>query len=244
MSPQRLSSPPEGPRRSPGGPRFHLLILAGLALGAGACGGDSSSATDPTPGQPEVAPTVTGLRVGESPTIYIRATLAASVSDSNGDLAGAVVDWGDGKTSPVTSQLDAIDLLHDYARDGSYTVTLTASDLAGNETSASSRLTFDPVPAECFDVSALKLCGQVHPDYKGIDLSVSALNINLDSFTLTTSSTSKTTYYQIVGPLGQVKAVTSAVFSRTKGQSQVTVKVYGCTFNLCTGELGSQIYWW
>jgi PKD domain len=244
MSPQPLSSPPQGSRRSPGGPCFHLLILAGLTLGAGACGGNGSSATDPTPAQPEVAPTITGLRVGESPTTYIRATLAASVSDSNDNLADAVVNWGDGKSSSVNSQLDAIDLFHDYARDGTYTVTLTASDLAGNETSASSRLTFDPVPGECFDVSVLKLCGQIQPDYKGIALSVSALNIDIDSFTLTTSSTSKTTFYQVVGPLGQVKAVTSAVFSRTKGQSNVTVKVYGCTFSLCTSELGSQVFWW
>ena len=52
------------------------------------------------------------------------ATLNASVS---GPVSKVDIDWGDGQTDSVSENFDAISQTHEYAEDGDYTVTLSAS---------------------------------------------------------------------------------------------------------------------
>jgi len=242
MSPEPLP-PLSRPRR--GRPFNCVPLLACLAFIAGGCGSDSTGPGDPSPVQAEVAPEVTGLRVTKSSTTYLQASVTASVTDSNNNVGNVVVNWGDGQTFTVTSQFDAISVSHDYARDAAYTVTVTATDLAGNKTTGTGRLTLDPVPGGCFDVYVLKLCAQIQPDYRGIEMSVSSLNIVLKSFTLNTTSPGLTTIIPVGGLVGQLKVEVTSSISRTKGRSYVTVNVYGCTLILiCSDALGSKTFTW
>lgn len=74
------------------------------------------------------------------------ATLTASVSDADGDVADVVVDWGDGQTDTLTSGFENIELEHSYSSFGIYSVTLTAKDTNGGEATKTTDLELSDFP--------------------------------------------------------------------------------------------------
>lgn len=87
------------------------------------------------------APTggIVGINTGGDPLVV----LSYDFADPDGDGTDVLVDWGDGSTPQTYAYND--DPSYTYTANGSYTVTVTARDAAGNETTDSAPVTISGV---------------------------------------------------------------------------------------------------
>ena len=224
-----------------------LVPISALALllVATAC---SSDATGPEVEDEEeivdLAPEIASFKVSEASTVYLRGVLEASVTDPEDNVTGVVVDWGDGETVTISSNFDDISRTHDYDEHGDYTVTVSALDAGGNQVEDESELTLEDPPGLCLDIKVFGVCGQVHPNYRGVDVSISALGNELE--TLSLSTTKNHVDLILPGGAGDARIVVDANFSKTKGKSSVRFRTYLCTFfgSVCTSELVDKKWTW
>lgn len=224
-------------------PRAIVAISAlALLIMTTAC---SSDATGPGVEDVDLPPEIASLNVAEEPTVYLRGVLTTSVTDAQDNVTSVVVDWGDGQTVTVSSGFDQISRTHDYARDGAYTVVVSALDASGNQVRRESVLTLKPAPGACLDVKLIGVCAQVHPNFQGADIRVSALNNELYSYSLSTTNNRVEYLVPVAGLVGQAKLVADASFSKTKGSSWVRIRVYACTLVvICTSEVSDERWTW
>jgi PKD domain len=219
-----------------------MLSAIALAAAIGSAGCKGSDATAPKAAQP---PAIASLAVAKVGDVFLRASLTADVTDPDRDITTAVVDWGDNSTTTLTTGFAAIARVHDYSQTGTYTVTLTALDAAGNRVSSNGSVRLDPAPHGCFDVQLVGVCYTTHPDYLGADLSISVLGTVVQQYNLSTTKNRIEAFVPVGGLLGQVKLVFAANFSRTKGASYVQLDEFGCTlFAICTNSLATQKIPW
>jgi hypothetical protein len=221
-----------------------LVLIPALALlvMTTAC---SSDATGPGGEDIDRPPEIASLNVTEESTVYLRGVLTASVTDPENNVTSVVVDWGDGQTVTVTSGFDEISRTHDYARDGAYTVAVSALDAGGNQIHRESALTLTAAPGACLDIKIVGICAQVHPNFEGVDIDISALNNVLQSYSLSTTENSLEFFVPVALLVGQAKVVAESSFSKTKGSSWVRVRVYGCAFfMICTSEVADERWYW
>jgi hypothetical protein len=207
----------------------------------------SSDATGPGNEEETVdlAPEIASLNVAEESTVHLRGVLTTSVTDPEDNVTSVVVDWGDGETVTVSSGFGQISRTHDYAEDGAYTVVVSALDAGGNQVSRESELTLKKAPGACLDVKLIGVCAQVHPNYQGVDIEISALNNEVHSFSLSTTKNKVEFLVPVAGVVGQAKVVADANFSKTKGQSWFRIRVYACAlFLICTSEVSDERWTW
>jgi len=217
-----------------------LLPSAALVVFLGGCGGKDATAPEVNQ-QPEIG----GLSVAKAGDVYLRGTVKAGVSDPEGDVTQVVIDWGDQSTVSVTSGFGSISKSHDYKTAGSYTVTVTAMDAAGNQVTGKGTLKLDEVPHACADIKVVGACFQVHPDYKGVDIDIEVFGNAIHKYSLSTTKNSAQVYLPIGGIWAQAKVVLTANFSRSKGKSYTRVQIYGCTLiAICTDALGDKKFTW
>jgi PKD domain len=223
--------------------RTALAALALLALGACA----KSDATGPgmAPAEDKV-PAISGLSVEKAGDVYLRGNLSVAASDPEGAMQQVVIDWGDGETATVTSDFGSISRSHDYTKAGTYNVTVTAIDAAGNKATADGSVKLDPLPHACIDVfKVVGACLDVHPDFEGVDIDIKVLDNSIYTATLSTSKSRIEAPIPVGGVLGQVKVALSSSFSKSKGNSYVRFQVYGCTlFLICTEALADKKFTW
>lgn len=213
-----------------------LLILAGCNAG---------DATGPDMPAPDADPSIAGLKVAKVGDTYLRGSVKASVSDPEGKLDNVVIDWGDNLTTTVTSGFDALSKTHDYAKDGSYTVTITATDMAGNRVVSKGSLSLDPVPHACADIKVVGVCFNVHPDYKGLELEIKVFDNTVHKYSLSTTKSRIEVLLPIGGIWAQGKVILTSNFSRTKGKSYLNVDLHGCTFiAVCGGTIAEKKFTW
>jgi hypothetical protein len=223
--------------------RTALAVLALLAVGAcaksDAAGPDMSVAEDK-------APALSGLSVKKAGDVYLRGNLSVAASDPEGAMQQVVIDWGDGKTATVTSGFGSISRNHDYGKAGTYKVTVTAFDAAGNKSADDASVKLDPLPRACIDVfKVVGACLDVHPDFKGVDIDIKVLDNSVYTAKLSTTKSRIEAPIPVGGVLGQVKVALSSSFSKTKGKSYVRFQVYGCTlFLICTDALADKKFKW
>ncbi|MEZ4415923.1 MAG: PKD domain-containing protein [Gemmatimonadota bacterium] len=223
---------------------FRPALALAITLVAAACD-KSATGVDPEPVAP-TAPTVATMAVTGSGTVYLRATLAANVTDVDGDIADVTIDWGDGTTFTVANGFDAIKLDHDFPAAGkTYTVTLTARDAGNLRTTSTKSLKIDPAPRACFDVKVIGVCYQTHPNYKGADLVFTAFDNKITSITLSTTKNDIETFVPVAGIVGQAKVRLTAGFSGSRGKSSIRLRVYSCTlFTICSSEIYDKTLKW
>lgn len=216
-----------------------LLSVAGCG-GSGGAGGDGPTAPGNHP------PTLASLSVTSSSTTYLRADLAASASDPDRNLSHVVIAWGDSTTTDFTSGLDALAATHDYATGGSYAVTATAYDDAGNQVTRDTSFQFAAPPSACDTVVAalyvLAICEKVQSNFDGTDITASQGH-TADTVSVMTSHGSYDFLIALThldpgipwqGPPWTLLLTASGTFSRTKGKSSVIVTVFDCDqFVIC-----------
>lgn len=217
-----------------------------LILVTSACSGDATGpGVENEKETVDLAPEIVSLNVAEESTVYLRGVLAASVTDPEDNVTSVVVDWGDGETVTISSAFDDISRTHDYAEHGSYTVVVSALDAGGNQVSRESALTLANAPGACLDVKLVGVCGQVHPNFQGADIVLSALDNELYTFSLSTTKNNVEIFVPVAGFVGQAKVVADANFSKTKGDSSVRLRVFACTlFSICTSEVSDKRWTW
>lgn len=205
-------------------------LTAFTLLAAAACASTDATGPDPAPDQ---EPTVAGVAMTADAKTYLRARLKGAASDPEGEMDDVVVDWGDGTTATLTQDFDAISMNHDFPEVGSYTVTVTATDAAGNRVSDQATVKFEEIPKPCIDIKVVTGCATIHPDMKGLTVEVSVFGVKLNRFTLSTTNTH--VELPIVSPvLDGLKLYPYGRFavdvslSRTKGASRIRMYVIGC----------------
>jgi len=72
-----------------------------------------------------------------SSTNNLTATISGSISDSDGNVSSAEIDWGDGNTTTISNAFDSIDENHTYNSEGTYDVIITATDDDGKTANTS-----------------------------------------------------------------------------------------------------------
>lgn len=155
--------------------RFLPALLGVLALGA--C--DAASPSGPEVPEPDVpanlAPVVQSVSVADDG--YRKARLRGSVSDPEGDIASAVIDWGDGKTTNVTGSFSNISVQHRYDRAQDFTVTLTVTDGEGVSSERSSSISIQVPDPACLDLlKIVGACINVTKDLRNFELEVRVFN--------------------------------------------------------------------
>lgn len=148
------------------------VLLGVLALGA--CQSDATG-----PSEPEVpvnqAPVVQSISVADDG--YRKARLTGSVSDPEGDIASAVIDWGDGKTTNVSGDFGNISVQHRYDRAQDYTVTLTVTDGEGLFAQRSSSMSLKVPDPFCLDfLKIVGACVNGSKDLTHFEIEVRVLN--------------------------------------------------------------------
>jgi hypothetical protein len=154
-----------------------LLVMVALTS---ACGKDSPTA--PTPTAANVAPTIATMAVSQS--AYRTARLTATTSDSDGRVVTAMVDWGNGSTSDVSSSAANINVTHRYNRAQSYTVTLRVVDDAGASTEQSRSVTITVPEEACVGIKVVEVCAQSTADFRNLQVAVRAGSVALASATI------------------------------------------------------------
>lgn len=233
--------------------RRGFAALAALAVLAGsAC--NPTDATGPGIEEEEEvtdeSPTVSNLTVTEDDRTYLRAGLTSEAVDPEGELDVVVIDWGDQSTVTHTSDFDAIKATHDYAEAGKYTVTVTATDVAGNRASKTATLDLEDIPQPCIDIKIISGCVKPHPDFRGVTVEVSVFDVKLNSFTL--STTDNHIELPVVSPVlvgikpyPYGKLLVDVNFSRTKGESELRFRLVGCTIlGNCSATASDQRLTW
>ena len=236
----RLATPAQIGRRLDA--RLLSLLPAALLILAGCNAGDS---TGPEMPAPDADPSIASLKVAKVGDTYLRGSVKANVSDPEGKLDNVVIDWGDNLTTTVTSGFDALSKTHDYAKDGSYTVTITATDMAGNRVTSKGSLALDPVPHACADIKVVGACFNVHPDYKGVEVEIKVFDNTVHKYSLSTTRSRVEVLLPIGGVWAQGKVILTSNFSRTKGKSYLNVDLHGCTLlAICGGTIGEKRFTW
>jgi hypothetical protein len=200
----------------------------------GGCGG--SDATGPEVPLVDEQPTISGIAVKADGQVYLRAGLTASAADPEGKLSDVIVDWGDQKTTTLTSGFDDISRTHDYDEAGKYTVVVTATDAGGNRVTAQSSIEFEEVPQPCIDIKIVGACLKVHPNYKGADVELKFLDVKVTSFTISTTKNKLEFQTPMPVPSGKLippvwpagRVIAEANFSKEKNKSYVRIRVLGC----------------
>ena len=133
-------------------------VVHGMTFGCNEFRFSSGPGTDPggdPDGQAPIA-ALTATNVGATYTFS-----AAGSTDTDGEIAGYAWDFGDGSTA------EGVDVEHTYTAPGSYTVTLTVVDDAGNEATATHEVVVPatptvwdtPLPNTGADVRSLAVAG-------------------------------------------------------------------------------------
>ncbi len=78
-------------------------------------------------------------------TDKLEASLKASITDPDGssDLKEVNIDWGDGENTKIQADFGNINSEHTYSEAGTYTISLQATDSAGNSASKSEEITVE-----------------------------------------------------------------------------------------------------
>jgi len=221
---------------------FNRAAVAVLTLlSASACGTSDSTGPDLTE-EADLQPTISGLAVTPDAKVYLRTSLKGKAEDPEGRMGTVVIDWGDQSTVTVTSDFDAISKTHDYAKSGTYTVVVTATDVGGNRVTDQATVKLDELPQPCLDIKLVSGCLKIHPDYKGVTVEVGVLGITVDAFTLSTTDNHVEIPIPAPVPAGGIlpypmgKLAVDATFSKTKGKSFVRFRLLGCLyFTNCPG---------
>lgn len=223
---------------------FTISALA-LLLVTAACSDLTGPGDDDEEEIVDLAPEIASFKIDEASTVYLRGVLTASVTDPEDNVTSVVVDWGDGETVTISSGFDDISRTHDYPEDGDYTVTVSALDAAGNQVDDESELTLQGAPGGCLDIKLVGGCVQVHPNFEGVDVVISALDNEIRSYTLSTTKNKVEFFVPVAGVIGQAKIVADANFSKTKGKSSVRLRVFACAlFSICTDEVSDKKWTW
>jgi PKD domain-containing protein/Big-like domain-containing protein len=116
--------------------------------------------TTPSPASSGTASGTVTVTVSAAPTIVIAPpstppskglpasfTFTVTASTTSGSaVRGVVVNWGDGTTQNLGAVNGAATVSHVFGNDGSYTVSATVTDAAGNTSTVSTGVTVIPVP--------------------------------------------------------------------------------------------------
>lgn len=157
--------------------RYSLVALLVMVALTSACGKDSPTAPTPAPAPANAPPTIAAMAVSQS--AYRTARLTATTGDSDGRVATATVDWGNGSTSDVSSSAANITVTHRYNRAQSYTVTLRVFDDDGASTQQSRSVTIRVPPESCVGIKIVEVCAQSTADFQNLEVAVRAGDIAL-----------------------------------------------------------------
>ena len=221
-----------------------VTVLALLSVAG--CGGGGGAGSDGPTAPGNHPPTLASLSVTSSSTTYLRADLAARASDPDRNLSHVVIAWGDSTTTDFTSGLDTLAATHDYATGGSYTVTATAYDDAGNQVTRDTSFQFAAPPSACRVVDALTytlaICEKVQSNYDGTDVTATQGH-TADTVSVKTSHGSYDFLIALThldpgipwqGPPWTLVLTARGTFSKTKGNSSLIVTVFDCNeFFIC-----------
>jgi len=174
-------------------------------------------------------------------------TLAARVSDPNGDLQSVTIRWGDGTSEQITSNFQSIQLSHNYTElDKTYTVELEAADLLLGKAIDSVQVGVSSIAPSCQEITVgIEFCYDVLPDLLTANVSLKAFDNTVYEDTLSINNPSIDFFVPVISGIGQAKVKLTGEFSASGGENAVRVQVFACVSvplldPLCTGEIANE----